>query len=393
MTAQQLIEEFTALYGGDGSDVRVFHAPGRVNLIGEHTDYNGGYVFPASLSMGTTVALRPTGNNYIRLKATDLDDIVQLDFSKLDSYRDLWWGNYQAGVCTELLKEGYTLTGCDMLYDDTLPHGGGLSSSAAIEVATALALATLSNEKNGKGAVDMTEMAFIGQHAEHNYCGVNCGIMDQFASAKGERDHAIFLNCRDMSYELVPLKLDGFKLVITNTNKKHSLAQSAYNTRRSECEEALGALKKAMPEKNCLGEISKEEFEKNKHFIQNETVRRRAQHVIFEDDRVLRSVEALKNGDIAQFGSLMNESHDSLRDLYEVTGIELDTLVNEARKLQGVIGTRMTGAGFGGSTVSIVREDAVEDFCSKVKLGYTEKIGYEPSFYVDDIGDGGREIK
>lgn len=388
-----LKKEFINVYGGNEDEIRVFHSPGRVNLIGEHTDYNGGFVFPAALTMGTTIVLRPNGKNMVRMKATDLPDIVELEFDKLDSYSDLWWGNYQAGVMVELLNSGYELTGCDMLYHDTLPHGGGLSSSAAIEVSTALAFATLSNEKKGiTDAVDMTEMAFIGQAAEHNYCKVNCGIMDQFASAKGAKNHAIFLNCRNMEYELVPLEMKGVKIVITNTNKKHSLASSKYNERRSECEEGLEALKKGLPEKTCLGEISAEEFEANKHFIENETVLKRVTHVIYEDNRVLESIDCLKKGELEKFGRLLNASHDSLRDLYEATGIELDTLVEEARKVDGVLGTRMTGAGFGGSTVSLVREDAIDEFKEKVHAGYLEKIGYAPSFYVDDIGDGGREI-
>ena len=394
MTVNELKQEFIKLYGGDDSDIRVFHSPGRVNLIGEHTDYNGGFVFPASLSLGTTIALRKTGANVIRMKATDLPDMVELDIDNLDNYRSLWWGNYQAGVAVELKKEGYKIIGCDMLYDDTLPHGGGLSSSAAIEVATALALATLSNEENNiTEKVDMTKMAFIGQAAEHNYCGVNCGIMDQFASAMGKKDHAIFLDCKNMKFELVPLVLDGCKLVITNTNKKHSLASSKYNERRSECDEGFEILKKALPDKTCIGEISVQEFDANKHLIENEVVRRRIEHVVNEDNRVLESIDALKNGDLKSFGALMNASHDSLRDLYEVTGIELDTLVEEARKVDGVLGSRMTGAGFGGSTVSIVKEEAVDRFREEVGKNYTEKIGYAPSFIVDDIGDGGCELK
>ncbi len=393
MNIQTLKSEFVKLYGGDESDIRIFHSPGRVNLIGEHTDYNGGYVFPAALTMGTTIALRVTNADVIRLKATDLDERVTLEFDKLDSYKDLWWGNYQAGVCVELLKNGYELVGCDMLYDDTLPHGGGLSSSAAIEVCTALALATLSNEKNGiADAVDMVKIAFIGQAAEHNYCNVKCGIMDQFASAMGKADHAIFLNCRDMNYKRIPLEMKGYKLVITNTNKKHSLASSKYNERRAECEAGLAILKQTYPDITCLGDVSAEMLERAKETITDEVVRNRVSHVVSEDDRVLQSIDALTRGDILTFGQLMNQSHDSLRDLYEVTGIELDTLVEEARKIDGVIGSRMTGAGFGGSTVSIVREDALDDFVEKVTQNYTVKIGYCPTVLIDDIGDGGKEI-
>ena len=392
MDISQIKKEFISLYGGDENDIRIFHSPGRVNLIGEHTDYNGGFVFPAALTMGTTIALRPNGKNVIHLKATDLPDLVELDIDNLDDYRELWWGNYQAGVCLELQKSGYDIIGCDMLYDDTLPHGGGLSSSAAIEVCTALALATLSNEKNGKAAPDMIEMAFIGQSAEHNYCNVKCGIMDQFASANGKKNHAIFLDCKDITYKLIPLKMDGCKLVITNTNKKHSLASSKYNERRGECETGLEILKKSLPDIKCLGDVTVEMFEKVKSTVTDETVLKRITHVIYEDDRVLKSIEALESGNIELFGKLMNESHDSLRDLYEVTGIELDTLVDEARKIDGVLGSRMTGAGFGGSTVSIVREEAIDEFCKKVTKNYTEKIGYAPTVLIDDIGDGGMEI-
>ena len=394
MTPNEIKAEFLKLYGGDEKDIRIFYSPGRVNLIGEHTDYNGGYVFPAALTMGTTIALRVNGKSTIRMKATDLPDIVELDTDKLDSYRDLWWGNYQAGVCVELRNAGYDIVGCDMLYDDTVPHGGGLSSSAAIEVATALAFATLSNEKNGiTDKIDMVKMALLGQAAEHNYCSVNCGIMDQFASAMGRADHAIFLDCKKMDYKLVPLKMDGCKLVITNTNKKHSLASSKYNERRSECDAGYAILKEALPEITCLGDITAEMFDGVKNLIADKIISNRITHVICEDDRVLRSIDALTSGNIELFGKLMNESHDSLRDLYEVTGIELDTLVEEARKIPGVLGSRMTGAGFGGSTVSIVREESVDEFKEKVGKNYTEKIGYAPTFHVCNIGDGGREIK
>ncbi len=393
MNVQELKKEFINLYGGEESDIRIFHSPGRVNLIGEHTDYNGGYVFPAALTMGTTIALRVTNAEVIRLKATDLDELITIELDKLDSYKDLWWGNYQAGVCVELKKNGYDIVGCDMLYDDTLPHGGGLSSSAAIEVCTALALATVSNEKNGiTNKVDMVKMAFIGQAAEHNYCNVKCGIMDQFASAMGKANHAIFLDCKNMDYKLIPLKMDGYKLVITNTNKKHSLASSAYNERRSECEKGFEILKKSYPDITCLGDVTVEMLENVKDTITEEIILKRISHVIYEDDRVLKSIDALENGNINLFGELMNQSHNSLRDLYEVTGIELDTLVEEARKIDGVIGSRMTGAGFGGSTVSIVNENAIDEFIEKVTKNYTAKIGYAPTVLIDDIGDGGMEM-
>lgn len=394
MDIKTLTDEFIKLYGGDKSDIRIFQSPGRVNLIGEHTDYNGGFVFPAALTMQNTIAIRKRNDNVIRLKATSLDVMVEADIDKLDSYRDLEWGNYQLGVAYMLQQAGYDIVGCDMLHDGTVPYGSGLSSSAAIEVSTALCFTTFSNEKNGiDKEVDMIEMAKIGQKAENEYCGVNCGIMDQFASAMGKKNHAIFLKCDDLTFDYAPLKLDGLKIVISNTKKKHSLGDSKYNERRSECEKGYEILSSAMPEKKCLGEISVAEFEQHKDLIKDPIIQKRVKHVIYEDERVLESVEALKNGDVKRFGQLMNESGDSLRYDYEVTGDELDTMVEEARKISGVIGSRMTGGGFGGCTVSIVDENSVDEFIETVGKNYEARIGITPEFYVSDIGDGGREVK
>jgi len=390
----ELTKSFCGLYGGTERDVRIFQSPGRVNLIGEHTDYNGGYVFPTALAMRAAVALRVRNDGIIRLAATDLDIRVQGEVSKLDSYKALKWGNYQLGTAYTLLTAGYDITGCDMLYDETVPHGGGLSSSAAIEVATALAFATLSNEKRGiTTPVDMVEMAKLSQKAENEYCGVNCGIMDQFASAMGKKDHAIFLNCKDLSYKQVPFNIKGCKLVISNTNKKRVLNESKYNERRAECESALEVLKNYISGINFLGDISLKQFEAYKDKIENHTVRNRAEHIIAECDRVLKSVDALGKGDIETFGKLMNQSHISLRDLYEVTGAELDALVEEAWKIEGTVGSRMTGAGFGGCTVSIVKDKYVNEFIEKVGAGYKLRTGLTASFYVSETGDGGKEIK
>lgn len=394
MEKNQMIDEFLKLYGGEKEDIRIFASPGRVNLIGEHTDYNGGYVFPAALTMGTTIAVRLRNDHVMRMKATDLPDLVEVDLDHTQNYKDLFWGNYQAGIADELIKAGYNVPGCDMLYDDTLPHGGGLSSSAAIEVATALTLVTLANEKKGITApVDMIEMAKISQKAENNYAGVNCGIMDQFASAMGKKNHVIFLDCKDLSYQLIPFDIAGYKIVLANTNKKRSLATSKYNERRAECEAALAALQTVLPDKHYLGVITPDEFEAHKSVILNPVEQKRAAHVVYECDRVLKSIDALKRNDVQEFGKLMIASHNSLRDLYEVTGIELDTLVEEALKIDGTVGSRMTGAGFGGCTVSIVKEDAVDNFIQTVGSRYEEKIGYPASFYISDLGDGGREIK
>lgn len=384
----ELKKQFLEVFGGTDEGLRVFSSPGRVNLIGEHTDYNGGYVFPAALTMATTIIARPRTDSIVRMKATDLDGVVEGDLNTIDKYKDLKWGNYQFGIFDELKKAGYNICGADMLFHDTTPHGGGLSSSAAIEVSAAIAMASLGGAKD----IDNIEMAKISQAAEHNYIGVNCGIMDQFASAMGKANHVIFLDCKTLDYQLVPMNLGGCKLVISNTNKKRSLADSKYNERRAECEAGLEMLKAALPDKNCLGEISMEEYEANNHLITDETVNNRVRHVISEDDRVLRSVEVLKQGDLNAFGKLMNASHESLRDLYEVSCTELDTLVESAQKLDCVLGSRMTGAGFGGCTVSLVKEDGVDEFIEKVGAEYLEKVGYAASFYISEIGDGGREI-
>lgn len=384
----ELKKQFLELFGGNDEGIRIFSSPGRVNLIGEHTDYNGGYVFPAALTMATTIIARPRKDRIIRMAATDLDGIVEGSLDTIGDYKDLKWGNYQFGIFDELSKAGYNVCGADMLFHDTTPHGGGLSSSAAIEVSAAIAMASLGGAKN----IDNIEMAKISQLAEHNYIGVNCGIMDQFASAMGKKNHLIFLDCKTLDYKLVPIKLDGYKLVISNTNKKRSLAASKYNERRSECEKGLEILKSAMPEKKCLGEITAEELEKHKSLITDEIILNRVTHVISEDDRVLKAIDALNSGNLVEFGKLMNASHVSLRDLYEVSCEELDTLVDSALSIDGVLGSRMTGAGFGGCTVSLVKDDCVDTFIEKVGKEYLDKIGYAASFYITEIGDGGREI-
>lgn len=387
-----LISKFIEIYGGTDSDVRIFSSPGRVNLIGEHTDYNGGFVFPAALTQCSTVAVRKTDSGFIRVAATDLPDRVELNVNKLSEYRNLPWGNYQAGVAYVMQQSGYGIQSCDILYHDTVPFGAGLSSSAAIEVVMALVIATFSYENGITDSPNMIELAKIAQKAENTYCGVNCGIMDQFASAMGRKNHAIFLDCKDISFKYVPLDLKGYKIVIANTNKKRSLADSKYNERRAQCEQALEQLKLAYPDAECLRDISTEQFEDGKTLILDEVCRIRAEHVVYECDRVLKSVEALSNGDLLAFGNLMTASHISLRDLYEVTGTHLDVMVEESLKIDGCIGSRMTGAGFGGCTVSIVSDDSVEKFISDVGKQYEERTGIAPSFYVSEIGDGGREI-
>lgn len=394
MDKNTLIKKFIGYFGGTEQGIRIFTSPGRVNLIGEHTDYNGGFVFPAALTLATTVVARPRNDRKINLIATDLEKMVNADLDNLQAFRDISWGNYQLGVADELQKAGYAVKGCDLMFDDKVPLGSGLSSSAAIEVAAAITLVSLGDERFGRDkAIDMIEMAVISQRAEHNFIGVKCGIMDQFASAMGKKDHAIFLDCRSLDYELVPIKLSGYSLVIGNTNKKRSLGEGKYNERRAECEAGLEILKTALPKATCLRDVTRADFEQHQGLLKDETIKKRVKHIVYEDDRVLESVKALKEGNLVLFGQLMNQSHDSLRDLYEVTGKELNTLVDEARKIDGVLGSRMTGAGFGGCTVSLVKNDKIDEFKASVGKAYKEKIGYEASFYVSDIGDGGREIK
>lgn len=393
MEIKKMKEMFISLFG-DG-ELRVFTSPGRVNLIGEHIDYCGGCVMPAALTMGTTIIAKKRDDDIIRLKATDLDILVETTISEMHNLKGkLKWGDYQIGVALELIKAGYDITGCDLLYDDTVPHGGGLSSSAAIEVSTALCLATFANEKAGiDKEIDMVEMACISQRAEHNFIDVKCGIMDQFASAMGKAEHAVYLNCATLDYEHVPLKLNDCKIVLTNTNVKHSLGSSKYNERRAECEEGLSALKTVMPDIEQLSQVSVEDFEKYKDTIKNDTTRKRIKHVVYECDRVRKSITAMKADNIEEFGKYMNASHDSLQYDYEVTCPELDFVVSEGRKIDGVIGIRMTGAGFGGCTVAIIKDSAVDTYIESVGKAYSDKFGHDVSFYVTKTGDGGREIK
>ncbi len=392
MKLNEMKKMFTDLYGE--GDMRIFTSPGRVNLIGEHIDYCGGCVMPASLTMGTTVIARKRDDGVIRLKATDLDIMVETTVADMHNLKGkLKWGDYQIGVALELIKAGYNVTGCDLLYDDTVPHGGGLSSSAAIEVSTALCLSAFANENAGVSKdIDMVEMALISQRAEHNFIGVKCGIMDQFASAMGKKDHAIYLNCATLEYEHIPLRLNDSSIVLTNTNVKHSLGSSKYNERRTECEEGLNALKTVISDITELADLTIEQFEQYKDVIENPVTRKRIKHVVYECERVRISAEAMKNDDIEEFGRCMNESHDSLRDDYEATCPELDFVVSEGRKISGVLGIRMTGAGFGGCTVAIIKNTDVNEFIESVGKAYEDKFGHRASFYVSDTGDGGREI-
>ena len=389
-----LKNKFCQIYGGSEENLRIFSGPGRVNLIGEHIDYCGGFVFPAALSLDSTVVARVNDDNTLRLAATDLPGRVEIELNELEGAKSLKWGNYQAGVAYMLQNAGYKLVGVDMLFHDTVPLGSGLSSSAAIELATAVTLVTLANEAFGiTKPIDMVEMAVLGQKTENEFCGVSCGIMDQFASAMGKKDHAILLDCGTLKYQYLPLKLDGYKIVLGNTKKKRALGESKYNERVRECAEGLKILQKYMPNKKNLCDITISEFEQYKSKLENQVIRKRVTHVICENDRVLRAAEALKKNDLAELGRLLVEANASIRDLYEVTGKELDTMTAEAMKVEGVIGARMTGAGFGGCTVNIVPEQKVDLFIQQVGKHYKEQTGITPEFYVSEISDGAREIE
>jgi galactokinase len=388
MTYSALVSAFLKRYGGNEKGVRLFAAPGRINLIGEHIDYNGGHVFPAALELKTVVAARLNGTNTINMAATSLKDRVSADIGNLDVYRDLSWGNYQCGVAYMLKNCGYPLAGCDLLYHSEMPFGAGLSSSASIEVATAICLIKL----GGTEELVMEDIAVLCQKAENQYVGVMCGIMDQFISAVGKKDHAIFLNCDTLEYQYVPLVLGEYTIVITNTNTPHKHTESKYKERRSECLEALAVINRCGGRYKNLCEISMPELEKVRGFFPDETLYRRAQHCVTEERRTLLSLEALKKGDIAAFGTLLKEANRSMRDDYEATGRELDTVFDIATGIDGVIGSRMTGGGFGGCNISIVRKDKTEQFKSIVKAEYTKRIGYEPSFYASNAGQGASEV-
>ncbi len=377
-----LAERFYSIYNNPNSKPDIYFAPGRVNLIGEHTDYNGGYVFPCALSYGTYLLIRHTDEDVIRLSSTNMDYSANISIADVNQKHGSEWVNYPLGVIDQLMKLGAKPTGAELLFSGNIPNGAGLSSSASIEVVTAYALNNLWNLKISK--IDLIK---ISQKAENEFVGMNCGIMDQFAVGMGQESSALFLNCDTLDYEIIPLVLNNYKIVISNTNKRRELADSKYNERRSECEKAVEFLNEKKKIRN-LSELSLDEFNSYESSIPDKVIRSRAKHVISENDRVLKAIPALKSGDLKLFGQLMNASHDSLKKDYEVTGIELDTLAEEAQKLPGVIGSRMTGAGFGGCTVSLVDQDLVENFINDLGIVYSQKTGLQADFYVADVGDG-----
>ena len=381
---EKIYKRFQEIFGAEG-EIGVYFAPGRVNLFGEHTDYNGGHVFPCALTIGTYGAVRKRNDNKLRFYSMNFEhlNVIESSLDDLTPRKNAGWTNYPKGVMWALREKGYEIPcGIDLMLFGNIPNGSGLSSSASVEVLTGYIL----NDLFDLG-ISNQDLALLGQFSENNFNGVNCGIMDQFAIAMGKKDHAIFLDTADLSFEYAPIKLEGAKIVISCSNKKRGLGDSKYNERRAECEEALEEIRQKV-KVDSLGDLSEEQFEEVRDAIKDATRQKRAKHAVYENQRTIKAVQALKANDIELFGKLMNASHVSLRDDYEVTGIELDTLVEEAWKVEGVIGSRMTGAGFGGCTVSIVKDDAVDTFIEKVGTAYKATIGYAADFYVVQIGDG-----
>lgn len=381
---KELVQKFEEIFGA-GGDYDVYFAPGRVNLIGEHTDYNGGHVFPCALTIGTYAVARKREDRELRFYSMNFEElgVIESSIEALEKKAEDDWANYPKGVIWTMLNKGYPIDfGMDIIYFGNIPNSSGLSSSASIEVLTGYVLTRLFDLE-----VSFIDLALMSQYAENKFIGVNCGIMDQFAIAMGKKDHAIFLDTADLSYEYAPLELGDAKIVIMNTNKKRGLGDSKYNERRSECEAALADLQKVISIQS-LGELTEGQFEANRSAIQNPLHAQRAKHAVYENQRTIKAVEALKNNDLTLFGQLMIASHVSLQKDYEVTGLELDTIVNASLKQEGVIGARMTGAGFGGCAVSIVKENAVKSFIEQVGKEYRDSIGYEASFYVVEIGNG-----
>lgn len=381
---QKLLEKFIELFGNEG-EAHVYFAPGRVNLIGEHTDYNGGHVFPCALTIGTYMAARKRADRKLNFYSMNFEELGVLESSldDLTPKADGEWTNYPKGVIWAFEGRGMKLNcGLDIALYGNIPNGSGLSSSASLEVVTGYMLRDLFG-------FDVTnqDLALIGQYSENNFNGCNCGIMDQFASAMGKKDNAIFLDTSDLSFEYAPIVLDGAKIVVTNSMVKHSLVTSAYNDRRNESAQALKDLQQVCGIKT-LGDLTEEEFETYKSAIKDDINRARAKHAVYENQRTIKAVKALKNQDLETFGKLMNASHVSLRDDYETSCEEVDVLVDEAWKIPGVIGSRITGGGFGGCTVSIVKDEAIDTFKEKLTAAYEEKVKKTPEFYVVSVGDG-----
>lgn len=385
MQIDELKEEFRKLYGS--GEMRIFTSPGRVNLIGEHIDYNGGYVLPCALDFGTYGCVRERNDRKINFASKNFDLKVEVDIDNIKYSESDDWANYPKGVIVEMMKKGYKVSGMDILVSGNIPNGAGLSSSASLEVLMAVIIDNLFNE----GELDRIELVKLCQSAENTFVGVNCGIMDQFAIGMGKKNKAILLDCNTLKYNYCSVDLKDNYLVILDTNKRRALNESKYNERRAECEEALRILQ-AQKQMNTLCELSTEEFNEMEHLIKEDNVRKRAKHAVYENERTKEAYKYLDEGKIEKFGELLTASHNSLRDLYEVSGKELDTIVSEALKAKGCLGARMTGAGFGGCAIAVVKKAELDSFIDIVRENYKDKIGYEPSFYLSGIGDGTEEI-
>ncbi|AIM16879.1 galactokinase [Bacillus sp. X1(2014)] len=388
MNISPLNKTFLDLYGV--LPKQAFFAPGRINLIGEHTDYNGGHVFPCAITYGTYAVVRKREDQLVRLYSENFPNkgIIEFQLNELDYDKDHDWANYPKGMIRYIIEAGYQIpNGFECVIKGNIPNGAGLSSSASIELLTGVLLDGLFQL-----GIPRLDLIKIGKRVENEFIGVNSGIMDQFAIGMGKEKAGILLDCQTLKYVYVPIQLDHHKIIIMNTNKRRELADSKYNERRSECEEALRQLQQKLSIE-ALGQLSEQEFEDNKHLITNEVVRKRARHAVYENRRTIKALKELKAGNLVAFGQLMNQSHLSLRDDYEVTGIELDSLVVAAWQQPGVLGARMTGAGFGGCAIAIVANEEVENFIASVGAAYREKIGYEAEFYVANIGDGAKEIE
>ena len=384
---EKLYDKFKELFGYEAESK--FFSPGRVNLIGEHTDYNGGHVFPCAIHRGTYALVKKRDDKKFRMYSENFENLGIIEFllDNLVNEKKHNWVNYPKGVVKMFIEAGYKIdSGFDVLFYGNIPNGSGLSSSASIEIVTSIILKDLYNLD-----IDMVEMVKLSQKAENQFIGVNSGIMDQFAVGMGKKDNAILLDCNTLKYSYAPVILKDEVLVIGNTNKKRGLADSKYNERRAECEEALKDLQKEL-DIQSLGELSIEEFNKSEKLIKNEINRKRAKHAVYENQRTIKAQKELMEGNLEEFGRLMNESHVSLRDDYEVTGIELDTMVEIAWNQEGVIGSRMTGAGFGGCTISIVKKDAVDKFIANVGKEYKERVGLNADFYIVNISDGAKKL-
>lgn len=386
---EEMILKFKDIFKYGDENLDKFFSPGRVNLIGEHTDYNGGNVFPCAINFGTYAIASKREDNKVRVYSLNFEEegVKEFTLDNLKNIKEDNWANYVKAVVYSFKKDGLKIEkGFDLVVYGDIPNGAGLSSSASLELLISEILKVYNNLD-----IDTIDMVKLSQKAENEFIGVNCGIMDQFAIGMGKKDKAIFLDTNSLKYEFVPIDLKGIKIVIANTNKRRGLMDSKYNERRSECEEALKDIKEHK-NINSLGELTEENLDEALSYIKRDVCKLRARHAVLENRRTIKAVELLNKSDISGFGKLMNDSHASLRDYYEVTGIELDTLVDLAQKTEGVIGSRMTGAGFGGCTISLVKEEKVDEFINKVKKGYREKIGYDADFYVAGVGDGTRKL-